>query len=71
VPDPAGLATVDLTNPQTWNRYAYVGNSPLSSIDLLGLENYDYLYCAGTWCRGNPAGKCEWARVESRRRSCT
>jgi RHS repeat-associated protein len=25
VPDPAGLAAVDITNPQTWNRYAYVG----------------------------------------------
>ena len=29
VPDPAGLAAVDLTNPQTWNRYAYVVNNPL------------------------------------------
>ena len=23
-PDPAGAAAADLTNPQTWNRYAYV-----------------------------------------------
>ncbi|MGB7552732.1 MAG: RHS repeat-associated core domain-containing protein, partial [Candidatus Korobacteraceae bacterium] len=38
VPDPAGLAAVDLTNPQTWNRYAYVGNQPLSYIDPLGLK---------------------------------
>lgn len=36
-PDPAGLAAVDPTNPQTWNRYAYVANSPLSYIDPLGL----------------------------------
>jgi RHS repeat-associated protein len=37
VPDPAGLAAVDITNPQTWNRYAYVGNNPLNAVDSLGL----------------------------------
>lgn len=36
-PDPAGLAAVDPSNPQTWNRYAYVGNNPLVSTDSLGL----------------------------------
>jgi RHS repeat-associated protein len=36
-PDPAGLAAVDPSNPQSWNRYAYVMNSPLSSVDPLGL----------------------------------
>ena len=40
VPDPAGLAAVDITNPQTWNRYAYVANNPLANKDPLGL------YCA-------------------------
>ena len=35
--DPAGLAAVDATNPQTWNRYAYVGNTPITAIDPLGL----------------------------------
>jgi RHS repeat-associated protein len=38
-PDPAGLAAADPTNPQSWNRYAYVGNNPLSRIDPLGLED--------------------------------
>jgi RHS repeat-associated protein len=37
-PDPAGLGAVDPTTPQTWNRYAYVSNNPLSFIDPLGLQ---------------------------------
>ena len=43
VPDPAGLAAVDPTNPQTWNRYAYVINNPLSYVDhfRLGLRATD------------------------------
>jgi len=36
-PDPAGLAAVDPSTPQTWNRYAYVAGSPLGAIDPLGL----------------------------------
>ena len=36
-PDPAGAAAVDFTNPQSLNRYAYVGNSPLGATDPLGL----------------------------------
>ncbi|HTD23757.1 MAG TPA: RHS repeat-associated core domain-containing protein [Terriglobales bacterium] len=37
-PDPAGMGAVSLTDPQSWNRYAYVSNSPLTSIDPLGLR---------------------------------
>ena len=37
-PDPAGMAAVSLTNPQTWNRYAYVLNNPLALVDSLGLD---------------------------------
>jgi len=36
-PDPAGIAATKPHDPQTWNRYAYVGNRPLQSIDSLGL----------------------------------
>ncbi len=36
-PDPAGRAAVDPSNPQSWNRYAYVNNSPMGAVDALGL----------------------------------
>ena len=43
-PDPAGLASVDPTNPQSWNRYVYVMNDPLRFVDPLGL-----LIACGDW----------------------
>jgi RHS repeat-associated protein len=38
-PDPAGTTAIDPTNPQSFNRYAYVLNDPLSYIDPLGLAD--------------------------------
>ena len=35
-PDPAGLAAADRSNPQSWNRYAYVINQPLTWLDPTG-----------------------------------
>ncbi len=39
-PDPSGLNAVDITNPQSWNRYACVINSPLANVDPSGLACY-------------------------------
>jgi RHS repeat-associated protein len=36
-PDPLGTGAVSMTDPQSWNRYAYVGNTPLNATDPLGL----------------------------------
>jgi RHS repeat-associated protein len=37
IPDPAGIAAVDPTNPQSWNMYSYANNSPLNLVDRTGL----------------------------------
>ncbi len=44
-PDPAGLAAVTLTVPQSLNRYAYTWGSPLNFVDPLGLRII--LVCTG------------------------
>ena len=36
-PDPSGIAATDPSTPQSWNRYAYVMNNPMSSVDPNGL----------------------------------
>lgn len=36
-PDPSGLASVSLSDPQTLNRFAYVRNNPLALVDPNGL----------------------------------
>ena len=37
-PDPAGLGAVDPNDPQTWNRYCYTSNLPVSASDPEGLD---------------------------------
>ncbi|WP_165876565.1 RHS repeat-associated core domain-containing protein [Acidipila rosea] len=47
-PDPY-MGSYDLTNPQSFNRYSYVGNMPMAFTDLLGL---DYGFDCGPDCVG-------------------
>lgn len=59
-PDPSGLAAVNPADPQTWNRYAYVGNRPLNTVDPLGLVmpfpcGPDDPFCFG----GGPPEPCD------------
>jgi hypothetical protein len=44
---------VDLTNPQSWNGYAYVNNNPLSNTDPFGLQSSGGTLYWGT--QGPPA----------------
>ena len=38
-PDPSGQASADPSNPQSWNRYAYVLNDPFVYTDPSGLDH--------------------------------
>jgi RHS repeat-associated protein len=60
-PDPSGMAAADPTNPQSWNRYAYVMNNPLALSDPQGLDPGDCVvdldggfggFCGAAWEAG-------------------
>jgi RHS repeat-associated protein len=36
-PDPLGIGAPDPTNPQSLNRYSYIGNDPINNVDPSGL----------------------------------
>jgi RHS repeat-associated protein len=40
-PDPSGLLSVDLSNPQSWNLFSYSLNNPLRLVDPTGLDPCD------------------------------
>jgi len=53
-PDPY-LGSMDLTNPQSLNRYAYVGNNPLNAVDPNGLDGFgDGNLPSFGWCQADP-----------------
>jgi RHS repeat-associated protein len=65
-PDPAGLAAVDPTNPQSWNRYAYVGNDPMDWIDPSGLGGICLAFLYDGGCGGGgPSWPTVWEASDS------
>jgi RHS repeat-associated protein len=65
IPDPAGLAVVDPNNPQTWNRYAYVGNNPATFIDPSGLVDINAAMAFFAGGGGGMIGGCTQDGVDS------
>jgi RHS repeat-associated protein len=57
-PDPLGRTAANPTDPQTWNRYAYVGNRPLTNIDPLGLDFEDGVGCGDDWYDAGNSDEC-------------
>jgi RHS repeat-associated protein len=58
-PDPAGMSSVHLRNPQTLNRYAFVHDSPLSFRDPTGMDGDPLSQCpdeASDPCVDAPSG---------------
>jgi RHS repeat-associated protein len=59
-PDPLGTGSADPTNPQSWNRYAYVMNDPVDQTDPLGLDDSGgiggYGFCGLGPCGFFPGG---------------
>lgn len=64
-PDPSGFSAVDISDPQSWNRYSYVGNRPLDSVDPLGLDAMPNWFVGGggPGIPGLDAGGGQWGYV--------
>jgi RHS repeat-associated protein len=58
-PDPKIMTARHLTNPQEWNKYAYVINNPLTRFDPDGMDDYVVLRTVTTGMHSK-----EWAAAE-------
>ncbi len=58
-PDPAGLAAVNPSDPQSWNRYAYLANRPTNSVDALGLLEGEPCNIGDIGCGGGGDPGCD------------
>jgi RHS repeat-associated protein len=56
-PDPAGIRAASFSDPQTFNRYAYVRNSPMSLTDPSGLSPACRTGCPWTRPTALPSGR--------------
>jgi RHS repeat-associated protein len=66
-PDPAGLSAADPGDPQSWNRYAYALNNPLSYTDPTGL----YCYYGDTSEDSSDWGDSSQYDLHSTKRECS
>jgi RHS repeat-associated protein len=66
-PGPSGSSSVSPNDPQTWNRYAYVTNSPMSYVDATGMARisptlgYLLSIAGGLGFGSGPADGSGWA----------
>lgn len=60
-PDPAGVSSMHLDDPQTLNRYVYSRNNPVSLSDVTGLDWCDFdPFCGGGFGGGDPIWGEQW-----------
>jgi hypothetical protein len=58
------MSAVSMGSPQSWNRYAYVANSPLTATDPFGLWNEERYYLGGNFDNGFSDPGAAWLSSE-------
>lgn len=63
-PDPINFSKKHLANPQRWNKYSYVENDPLGSIDPDGLDDFK-IFLVYTHEVHQDAPHTDWGKVKA------